>query len=104
MYPTVSGSSLLGSGRERAHEATLFFVVAGIGLLINQVPLVVSNYIFHLRTPHVSLVVENFADFISATIVGTLLATVFRWWAMRKFVFPELALPESAPANELSIE
>lgn len=80
-------------GRERRHEAALFFVVAGVGLVINQLPLVVSRYVFALQTPHVSLVAENIADFVSATIVGTLLATVFRWWAMRKFVFPHQVIP-----------
>ncbi|WP_254622812.1 GtrA family protein [Rhodococcus sp. W8901] len=81
-------------GRERRHEAALFFVVAAVGLVINQLPLAVSRYVFALQTPHVSLVVENLADFISAIIVGTLLATVFRWWAMRKFVFPDPVTPQ----------
>lgn len=81
-------------GRERRHEAALFFAVAGVGVAINQLPLAVSQYVFHLRTPHVSPVVENIADFISATIVGTLLATVFRWWAMRRFVFPNEVVPQ----------
>ncbi|MFC4604458.1 GtrA family protein [Rhodococcus kronopolitis] len=80
-------------GRERRHEAALFFVVAGVGLAINQLPLVVSRYVFALQAPHVSLIVENLADFVSATIVGTLLATVFRWWAMRRFVFPNPVMP-----------
>lgn len=81
-------------GRERRHEAVLFFLVAGVGLVINQLPLAVSRYVFALQTPHVSVFAENVADFISATIVGTLLATVFRWWAMRKFVFPSPVVPE----------
>ncbi|WP_225730808.1 MULTISPECIES: GtrA family protein [unclassified Nocardia] len=81
-------------GRERRHEAALFFLVAGIGMVINQLPLAVSSYVFMLRTPHVSLLVENIADFISATIIGTLLAMIFRWWAMRKFVFPEQLVPD----------
>jgi len=81
-------------GRERRHEAALFFLVAGIGLVINQLPLAVSRYAFALQTPHVSVFVENIADFVSATIVGTLLATVFRWWAMRKFVFPSPVVPQ----------
>ncbi|MFG1796771.1 GtrA family protein [Nocardia sp. NPDC049149] len=83
-------------GRERRHEAALFFLVAGIGMVINQLPLAVSSYLFQLRTPHVSVLVENIADFVSATIIGTLLATVFRWWAMRKFVFPQPAQPDMA--------
>ncbi len=81
-------------GRERRHEAALFFVVAGVGLAINQLPLVVSRYVFALQAPHVSLVVENLADFVSALVVGTLLATAFRWWAMRRFVFPDPVVPQ----------
>ncbi|WP_305095006.1 GtrA family protein [Prescottella sp. R16] len=81
-------------GRERRHEAALFFVVAGVGLVINQLPLAVSRYAFALQTPHVSPAAENIADFVSATVVGTLLATVFRWWAMRRFVFPEPVVPQ----------
>ncbi|WP_067685908.1 GtrA family protein [Nocardia jejuensis] len=93
-------------GRQGRHEAALFFVVAGIGLVITQLPLAISSYIFQLRTPHVSVLVENIADFISATIIGTLLATAFRWWAMRKFVFPhpvstELAPDEPVQSNQL---
>ncbi|QBJ94848.1 GtrA family protein [Rhodococcus sp. ABRD24] len=81
-------------GRERRHEAALFFLVAGVGMAINQLPLAVSRYVLDLQTPHVSPLVENVADFISAMIIGTLIATVFRWWAMRKFVFPQLVVPE----------
>lgn len=75
-------------GHQRHHEAGLFFLVAGIGMAINQVPLYVTRYVLDLRTPHVSLFVENIADFIGTTIIGTLLAMAFRWWAMRRFVFP----------------
>ncbi|MDG3009923.1 GtrA family protein [Rhodococcus sp. D2-41] len=76
-------------GRESTHEALLFFLISGIGLAINQIPLWISSYVFDLRTPDVSLTTENIADFISGMILGTLLATVFRWWAFRRFVFPE---------------
>lgn len=76
-------------GRRRHHEAGLFFLVAGAGLGINQIPLWVSSYLLDLRTPDVSFVVENIADFVSGSLIGTLSATAFRWWAMRKFVFPD---------------
>jgi hypothetical protein len=26
---------------------------------------------------------------VSANLVGTLLATAFRWWAFRRYVFPD---------------
>ncbi|MVU80431.1 GtrA family protein [Nocardia sp. ET3-3] len=88
-------------GRQRRHEAAMFFLVAGIGLVINQLPLVVSRYALDYRTPDVSLLAENIADFLSATLIGTLLATAFRWWAMRKFVFPHAA--ESAAPRSRSV-
>lgn len=76
-------------GRERHHEALLFFAVSGMGVLIAMIPLFVSSYIFELRVPNVSLTVENIADFISAYIVGNLLQMAFRFWAFRRWVFPD---------------
>ena len=76
-------------GRETPHEAVLFFLVSGIGLVINSAPLWVSSYVFDLRVPDVSPFTENIADFVSAQLVGTVLAMAFRWWAFRRFVFPD---------------
>jgi putative flippase GtrA len=76
-------------GRERHHEALLFFAVSGVGVLLSMAPLWVSSYVFELRVPHVSLTVENIADFISAYIVGNLLQMAFRFWAFRRWVFPD---------------
>lgn len=76
-------------GRQRHHEAALFFVIAGVGTGINQIPLWTSRYVFNWRQPEVSMVMENLADFVSGSLIGTLLATGFRWWAMRRFVFPD---------------
>jgi putative flippase GtrA len=76
-------------GRERHHEATLFFLVCGIGLVINATPLWISRYVLELRVPEVSLLVQEAADFASANVIGTLLAMAFRWWAFRKYVFPD---------------
>ncbi|MEU1879689.1 GtrA family protein [Streptosporangium sp. NPDC020072] len=76
-------------GRERRHEAALFFLVSGIGLVLNSAPLWVSRYAFGMETPDVSLVAQEIADFVSAQVVGTLIAMVFRFWAFRKWVFPE---------------
>jgi putative flippase GtrA len=76
-------------GRERHHEALLFFMVSGVGVLLSMGPLWVSSYVFELRVPHVSLTVENIADFVSAYILGNLLQMAFRFWAFRRFVFPD---------------
>jgi len=39
--------------------------------------------------PDVSLVTQEVADFVSGQIVGVLLGMAFRWWAFRRFVFPD---------------
>lgn len=76
-------------GRERRHEAALFFLVSGVGLVLSSAPLWISRYGFHLETPDVSLVTQEIADFVSAQVIGTLIAMVFRFWALRKWVFPD---------------
>jgi putative flippase GtrA len=76
-------------GRERRHEAALFFLVSGVGLVLSSAPLWISRYVFRLETPDVSLVTQEIADFMSAQIIGTLIAMVFRFWALRKWVFPD---------------
>jgi putative flippase GtrA len=76
-------------GRERAHEAALFFVISGIGVGLNLVPLWISRYVLHLHVPTVGWYVQEIADFVSGSVLGMLLAMVFRFWAFRKWVFPE---------------
>src|ERR1700753_3697531 len=76
-------------GRERHHEALLFFAFSGVGVLLSMAPLWVSSYILQLREPVVSLTAENIADFISAYIIGNLLQMAFRFWAFRRWVFPD---------------
>jgi putative flippase GtrA len=76
-------------GRERHHEAALFFVICGVGLAINALPLWISRYVLHLQVPETSLLVQEVADFATANVLGTLLAMGFRWWAFRKYVFPD---------------
>ncbi|KRE33775.1 hypothetical protein ASG82_22210 [Mycobacterium sp. Soil538] len=76
-------------GREKHHEALLFFGVSGVGVLLSMAPLWVSSYVLMLRAPMVSLFTENVADFVSAYVVGNLLQMAFRFWAFRRFVFPD---------------
>lgn len=76
-------------GRERHHEALLFFAFSGVGVLLSMAPLWFSSYVLQLRAPTVSLTVENIADFISAYILGNLLQMAFRFWAFRRWVFPD---------------
>ncbi|MBP2339142.1 putative flippase GtrA [Saccharothrix coeruleofusca] len=74
-------------GRERHHEAALFFLVSGIGIGLNLLPLYVSRHVFDLHA--------EIADFLSGSVIGMLIATGFKFWAMRRVVFPEAdARPE----------
>ena len=76
-------------GRERHHEAALFFLISGIGVALNSMPLYVSRYVLMLEEPHVSRLVQEVADFASGSIIGMLLAMFFRFWAFRRWVFPD---------------
>ena len=38
------------------------------------------------------------ADLTSAQIIGTLLAMLFRWWAFRRYVFPDADARPRVPA------
>ena len=76
-------------GRERHHEAALFFLISGIGVGLNSLPLYLSRYALQLEEPHVSRFVQEVADFTSGSIIGMLLAMVFRYWAFKRWVFPD---------------
>ncbi len=76
-------------GRERHHEALLFFAVSGVGVVLSMAPLWFSRYVLDLQIPHVSLAAENVADFLAAYVVGNLLQMAFRFWAFRRWVFPD---------------
>ena len=76
-------------GRERHHEALLFFGVSGVGVVLSMAPLWFSSYVLGLRVPNVSLAMENLADFLSAYLIGNLLQMAFRFWAFRRWVFPD---------------
>jgi putative flippase GtrA len=76
-------------GRERHHEAALFFIVSGASVGLNLLPLWISRHFLGLQHPAVSLVTEEIADFVSGSIIGMLVATAFKFWAMKKWVFPQ---------------
>lgn len=71
-----------------AREYTLFFVLNAVGLVITAAPLAVSRYVLGLSGP--------LADNLAANVVGWGLASLFRFWSYRKWVFkehPELNQP-----------
>jgi putative flippase GtrA len=76
-------------GRERHHEAAMFFAVSAIAIVLNLIPLGASRYLLDLRVPDVSRPVQEIADFVSGIVLGTLVAMVFRLWAFKRFVFPQ---------------
>lgn len=82
-------------GRERHHEAMLFFLVNGLALLLNLVPLWLSHYALGFNLKHHPQFTVSVADFIAANIVGTLVGMAFRYWAYRRFVFPDELQPHA---------
>ncbi len=75
-------------GRERHHEAALFFVISGIGVLLAAAPLWLGNNVFNMRE-NISGVELVVVDFILGFIIGNLLGMGFRFWALRRFAFPD---------------
>ena len=98
-------------GREPRHEAMLFFLVNGIALAVNLIPLALSQYVFGFNTDNYTSLTVSITNFISANIIGTILGMAFRFWAYRKWVFPEeltphpelVALAAEALANDESV-
>ncbi|MBP2478960.1 putative flippase GtrA [Crossiella equi] len=77
-------------GKAPFHEAVLFAAISAVGAALTLVPQAVSLYALHIRVPYVSPVTQAVANFVTGQILGVLLAMVFRFWAFRKFVFPEV--------------
>ncbi|MDD9349009.1 GtrA family protein [Mumia sp.] len=74
------------STRSVHREVVLFVVMNGIGMLIAVGCLAFSHYVLGLDSA--------LADNISANVVGLGLGTLFRFWAYRRFVFPDGDLAE----------
>ncbi len=91
-------------GRERHHEAALFFLVSGVGVAINIAPLWLSRHLFGLQSPVVSVMTEEIADFVSGSIIGMLLATGFKFWAMRRWVFPDAGARPDRRVHPISVD
>lgn len=64
-----------------------FVIMSVVAVGITSAPVYVSRWVFGLTQPHVSLLVQEIADFVAGPIIGTLLGMIFRWWVMHKFVF-----------------
>lgn len=90
-------------GRETHHEAMLFFVVNGIALGLNLIPLALSQYVFGFSTPNYPPLTVSVANFVSANIIGTIVGMAFRFWAYRKWVFPEELTPHPEVLAKASV-
>ena len=42
------------------------------------------------RLPVVGMLTQEIADFVSGQVLGVILGMAFRWWAFRRFVFPDV--------------
>ncbi|GAA2414573.1 hypothetical protein GCM10010420_50300 [Streptomyces glaucosporus] len=62
-----------------SREAGLFLLFSGIGLVMENGALAVSHYVLGLTSP--------LADNIAKNVVGMGVATVFRFWSYRTWVF-----------------
>lgn len=76
-------------GRQRHHEAALFFAISAAGMGVTLIPQAISLYLLDLRVPEVSAPTQAIANFVTGQILGVLLAMVFRFWAFRRFAFPD---------------
>jgi putative flippase GtrA len=81
--------------RERtglAREYTLFFLINGVALVLSVGVLWFTHYVLGFTSP--------LADNISANGIGLVLGTLFRFFAYRRWVFPEgtTSTTEGAPA------
>jgi putative flippase GtrA len=77
--------------RSAGHELALFFLFAALGVGISVGVLAVSHYVLGLTS--------QLADNLAANVVGFGLATLFRFFAYRRFVFP--ARGPSSPATPI---
>jgi putative flippase GtrA len=88
-------------GRETHHEALLFFVISGIGVVLQAAPLWFANNVFDMRS-HLPVAELVIVDFVLGYIIGNILQMAFRFWALRKFAFPETQGDEDAEIEALA--
>jgi putative flippase GtrA len=59
-------------------DLTIYAAINGVGLVITLIPVDVAHYLLHE---------ESKLAFTLSGVIGTAFATVFRFWAYRKYVF-----------------
>ena len=82
-----------GRSRRAMHrELAIFLAICAAGLVVNEIPVVLTHYVLGLTSP----MVDNF----SANVVGLPAATIFRFWAFRRWVFPPAPEVFDEPVRE----
>ena len=87
-YWTFRHRDRTGLGR----EYVLFFALNGVGLVITQLFIGFTHYV---------LLLENPIAYNASLIVGTGVATLFRFWSYKKWVFLPVEAPQVDPASGL---
>ncbi|MFD0854234.1 GtrA family protein, partial [Actinomadura adrarensis] len=87
-YWTFRHRDRSGLGR----EYVLFFGLNGVGLVITQLVIGFTVYVLNLSGP---------LPYNVAMILGTGLATLFRFWSYKKWVFLPVEAPQVGPASGL---
>jgi putative flippase GtrA len=73
----------------RSRELVLFFAVNGIGMLIETVPLAISQYVMHFD--------GTLANNVAKYMFGMPLGMLFRLWTYRTWIFPKVDPAVAAP-------
>lgn len=76
-------------GRARHHEAFLFFLISSIGIGIGAAPEFFVTTLTNWRATTHGVVAVATVDFVVNYIIGNCAQMVFRFWALRKFAYPE---------------
>jgi putative flippase GtrA len=74
-------------------EVTLFIVLNGVGLLIAEIVIAITAYAFGARDQ---------VAYNAASVIGTGLGTIFRYFAYKKWVFLAPQKPPPPPREEAS--
>ncbi|MBM7790749.1 GtrA family protein [Tenggerimyces flavus] len=76
-------------------EYSLFFVLNGVGLVLNLAVLGFVIYVLNLHDP----LSNNLAN-----LFGIGCGTIFRFWSYRRFLFREVSAPSKGPEEETEVK
>ncbi|MGW5003099.1 GtrA family protein [Streptomyces hydrogenans] len=74
------------SSTQKTREAVLFVIFSLVGTVIQNAVLAISHY----GMGYTSLIADN----VAKNVIGLVLASVFRFWAYRTMVFPDIVRQE----------